>query len=218
MVSKRQSSPLKISPAQLDQPLEENMRSFFECAICLNLLVKPVGCPQCPGHFCSSCLEQSVKMTSPQCPSCRAKLPEDGSQNPPNPLLTNMMTTLKLKCEHCHSKVMYEFYEKHLNDECAVKAIECKHCDKKMPRSELLTHQALFCENAPITCQDCGKVSKRNTSYHNCMNYLKQKVGLLEGENEDLRKQLELYKSGSKITSSSGSGGLSANSRVDAQQ
>jgi len=49
------------------------------------------------------------------------------------------------------------------------------------------------------------------------MNYLKQKVGLLEGENEDLRKQLELYKSGSKITSSSGSGGLSANSRVDAQ-
>ena len=68
----REPRPI-ITGRKVQVPLE-SLRGDMNCPICLSILRNTSMTLECSHRFCKSCIEQSLRMNSHDCPSCRIKV------------------------------------------------------------------------------------------------------------------------------------------------
>ena len=115
----------------------DDILSDFICMLCYGVCIEPVKCNKCETMYCAKCLP-------------REALPGGKPDNKPrsydNPKYTcykkcgsnktvqlsriekNILNNLSFKCQHadehgCEAVVKYEFYKKHLAEECVHKIV-----------------------------------------------------------------------------------------------
>jgi len=96
----------------------ENFDSYKEiikdmtCFVCLYLLKKPVECESCQTLICEDCM-QIITIAGKKCitPKC------SGEWKKANKFIREILSNLKITCEHCFSSFKYSEYNTHL-DKC----------------------------------------------------------------------------------------------------
>jgi len=139
----------------------------FKCSICYDYLDHPVGCGQCSGRFCETCLYQvlgqppqaasnnSNSNQPPKCPTCRAPF----NSAVPDRDLRAKMAQISLPCiyaacprddSHPVPLLQYKAHEA----ECAGVRVACRYapygCPWKGFRSELAAHESSDCTLARV--------------------------------------------------------------------
>ena len=135
---------------------------FFEsflCPICLDVVQDPVMTATCEHLFCKSCFESIVKGSIAQCPTCREPASRHGSK-PLNHVLRSIYWSLKMRCKD-------------------------PTCDEKLTPSNFQLHDQT-CPKVNFNCESCGynvkKAIGEDEVGHNCIEFLKGKIKLLESE------------------------------------
>ena len=139
----------------------------FKCSICYDYLDHPVGCGQCSGRFCETCLHQVIGQhpqaasnnsnsnQSPKCPTCRAPF----TSAVPDRDLRAKMAQISLPCiyaacprddSHPVPLLQYKAHEA----ACAGVRVACRYapygCQWKGYRSELAAHESSDCTLARV--------------------------------------------------------------------
>ncbi|KAM6278278.1 E3 ubiquitin-protein ligase RNF125 [Spheniscus humboldti] len=149
----------------------------FECAVCLEVLHRPVRTP-CGHVFCHSCISASLKNNAWTCPYCRAYLPSEGI--PATDIAKKMESTYQ-NCTECETQVCLSEMRAHLRT-CekyiekygpvqelgdAVTRYSCPYCQCEVDEDELMDHCLTYhgSERRAVCCPICCLTPGRDPSY-----------------------------------------------------
>ncbi|KAM6103454.1 E3 ubiquitin-protein ligase RNF125 [Theristicus caerulescens] len=149
----------------------------FECAVCLEVLHRPVRTP-CGHVFCHSCISASLKNNAWTCPYCRAYLPSEGI--PATDIAKKMESTYR-NCTECKTQVRLSEMRAHLRT-CekyiekygplqelgdAVTRYSCPYCQCEVDEDELMDHCLAYhrLERRAVCCPICCLTPGRDPSY-----------------------------------------------------
>jgi hypothetical protein len=59
---------INIEDASTEE-IKKTLEEYFYCSICLSVVIDPKGCSECDNHFCSKCIDTSLKISN-KCPFC----------------------------------------------------------------------------------------------------------------------------------------------------
>ncbi|XP_075561175.1 E3 ubiquitin-protein ligase RNF125 [Pelecanus crispus] len=170
---RRQQQP---APAPAPAPGQPPAPSF-ECAVCLEVLERPVRTP-CGHVFCHSCISASLKNNAWTCPYCRAYLPSEGI---PATDITKKMESTYRNCTECETEVCLSEMRAHLRT-CekyiekygplqelgdAVTRYSCPYCQCEVDEDELMDHCLTYhrLERRAVCCPICSLTPARDPSY-----------------------------------------------------
>ncbi|CAF3769508.1 unnamed protein product [Rotaria sp. Silwood1] len=148
----------------------------LECAICNELLWKPVACQSCETPFCSTCIHQWLANNPFKCPNrCR---PYTERKCPP--FIVKLLSQLQIACFYqsagCNQIISYEGLDKH-EIECGFQSQQCSGCQLQILKKDFDNHMS-NCPSMQVTCQDCKLIYKRGDT------------AIIHTENICLREQL----------------------------
>jgi Zinc finger, C3HC4 type (RING finger) len=140
---------LQSNDNEEEQPIDE---IDFDCVICYDTLIQPVGCGNCPARFCKPCLLTALKQHR-QCPVCRGEVPRTIDNNSDNvevdAALQGRLERYGVLCQYCTP----ETYDGRLHPlgvhriphvDCPDLRLECRlapyGCPWRGPRRDLAQH------------------------------------------------------------------------------
>ena len=117
---------------ELDAISSDDLVQNFKCNICNVVAIQPLKCCKCEAFYCSMCLSSSI-------PSYGEMLVYSGDYEcykrcggktlvKLSMIENNILNNLSFKCQHadeygCEAIVKYEFYRKHLIQDCIHKLV-----------------------------------------------------------------------------------------------
>ncbi|CAF3763715.1 unnamed protein product [Adineta steineri] len=130
----------------------------LECALCHEVLWKPVACQLCETPFCHPCIHQQLK-TDLKCPNgCNFYI-----ERKCPPFISKVLSRLQISCFYkpngCQQVLNYDALEKH-EFECQYQLVPCSGCELNIMKTDLTAHQ-LTCKAIKVICKDCRLVYKR---------------------------------------------------------
>ncbi|XP_036275719.1 E3 ubiquitin-protein ligase RNF125 isoform X2 [Pipistrellus kuhlii] len=151
----------------------------FDCAVCLEVLHRPVR-TRCGHVFCRSCIAASLKSSRWTCPYCRAHLPSEGV---PATDVTKRMESEFQNCAECGARVCLSEMRAHVRScqkyidkygplqelgETAARCV-CPFCQKELDEDSLLDHCVNHhrSERRPVFCPLCRLIPTENPSSFN---------------------------------------------------
>ncbi|CAK6448032.1 unnamed protein product [Pipistrellus nathusii] len=151
----------------------------FDCAVCLEVLHRPVR-TRCGHVFCRSCIAASLKSSRWTCPYCRAYLPSEGV---PATDVTKRMESEFQNCAECGALVCLSEMRAHVRScqkyidkygplqelgETAARCV-CPFCQKELDEDSLLDHCVNHhrSERRPVFCPLCRLIPTENPSSFN---------------------------------------------------
>ena len=108
------------------QPFE----SEFCCAICYNVVKKPMQCKECDRLQCGTCLEKWWERAAiKKCPLCSKST---GFHNRVNNIVMNWLNAKTFKCSLCAALFTYDKFENHMRKVCELAQFrpDCELCGK----------------------------------------------------------------------------------------
>ncbi|CAF1614067.1 unnamed protein product [Adineta ricciae] len=160
-----------ISTERVCNPTAVNFIDL-ECAICHDILWKPVACQSCETPFCSPCIQQWLKGTS-KCPSgCKVY-----SERKCPPFIARLLARLQISCFYkpngCTQLCYYEALDKH--------------------ELELVTHKRT-CAAVRVSCKDCKAIYKRGdfAKKHSSSTCLKQQMRQLREQTTENKHTIQI--------------------------
>jgi Zinc finger, C3HC4 type (RING finger) len=159
-------SPQRL-PSSSDNDDDEQLidEIDFDCVICYDTLIQPVGCGNCPARFCQPCLLTALKQHR-QCPVCRGEVPRtiDNNNNDTvvvvDAALLGRLARYGVSCQYCTP----ETYDGRLHPlgvhriphvNCPDLQLECRlapyGCPWRGPRRDVAQHNHHDCPYEKVT-------------------------------------------------------------------
>ena len=139
----------------------EDLLQDFTCLLCYGVAINPLKCDKCEQIYCSRCLPKTVtpdgQMNSYGAYTCYKKC---GSRKVVglSRIEKNILNSLSFQCQHadehgCTAVVKYEFYKKHLQEECVHKLVfpeEVKKEQMATKNGQISDHTEIIPEGANL--------------------------------------------------------------------
>ena len=140
---------------RFESPVPQNLR----CAICLNVLRKPIQCVRNKHSFCQPCITRHLQGT-PRCPTCIEPLTLQTLR--PSRLVADWLSQLRIHCDNadrgCPHVEKLELLKAHVA-QCGFSPVQCSNdgCELMVNRKDQRNHEMNNCNFRKEKCEVCGE-------------------------------------------------------------
>lgn len=138
---------------------ESSVDENFLCSICLNVVKDGRICRNNDHIFCCYCIEEHIRVNSPNCPECQEELTQATLRQAR--IIKNFLSKLKINCNYvsrgCLEFINVENLQKHVEN-CGFAPVFCSNegCGQEINKQDKIIHETEICKYRKI-CFDEGK-------------------------------------------------------------